>query len=139
MKRFFLFRVGGKDLHLPKTIGAFIVFAGILLFFQSAALMFDSWENIKYVNGCMQSASSIVELGECQQAANEAFSFHVRAEQTHLTNKQFAVALIGPVARMFLWIALMAFGVMVYNTGRLTIPVEESVREIKEKRKRKGK
>jgi len=139
MRKLFLFRIGGRDLHLPKLVGSFIVFAAVLLFFQSAAIMFEGWENIKHVNYCLENAGAGERMEKCQSMAMDAFGFYVRADQGILSNKQFAIAMISPIAEMFFWIAVMVFGVMVYNAGRVVIPVEESVLEIKKKKKGKKK
>ena len=47
------FRVAGRDVHLPKLIGAFILFAALLMFVQASALMFDSWDHLKYYDSCV--------------------------------------------------------------------------------------
>ncbi len=127
MDKLFLFRFAGKNVYLPKLLGSFIVFASVLFFFQSSALMFESWENIKQVNYCLHEAVSGAEIQQCQSMAKNAFGFFVRPNQSVLSNKQFAIALISPIASMFSWIAVLIVGVMVYNLDKAVIPVKESV------------
>ena len=42
-------RVAGQQIQLIKLMGAFVIFAAILMFFMAAAEMFEYWGNIKTI------------------------------------------------------------------------------------------
>ena len=99
MRRILYFRVAGKEVHLPKLIGAFVLFAALLMFIKASATMFDSWDNLKAVNDCLSRAEGEEPFfSTCQGLAKGALDVFVRPGQTTLTNRQFWSALLGPIA-----------------------------------------
>ncbi|MCR4335928.1 MAG: hypothetical protein NUV57_05340, partial [archaeon] len=87
MRRIIYLKIAGKDVHLPKLIGSFIVFAAFLLFVQASASMFDSWDSAKEVDLCLQLAAANearVEPGEsmypeCRGIAKDFLGVSVRS------------------------------------------------------------
>jgi hypothetical protein len=129
------FRLGGRNVHVPKLIGAFLIVAAVLLFVKAGADMFESWDNAKFLNSCLENASSSLSLeGKqmCQQSAYYAGQF-VRLDQKALTSKQTWSMLLGPIAGLFLWAIALIIGLMLYLSGRIIIPIEEAERLVKER------
>src|SRR3989338_4519303 len=58
MTRILYSRVAGRDVHLPKMVGAFIIVATLLMFAQSASNLFDARDVMVYYQGC------ILDLGD---------------------------------------------------------------------------
>jgi len=129
------FRIGSRNVHLPKLIGAFIIVTAVLMFFQAGAVMFESWDNAKFLNNCLQNASAGLSLQDkqvCQQSAYYAGVF-VRLDQKALTAKQFWSMILQPIALLFGWAIVFIIGAMLYLSGRIIVPIEEAERIIKEK------
>lgn len=135
------FRIGGRSVHLPKLVGAFIIVAALLMFFNAGAQMFESWDNAKFLNTCLENSSASLSFSDkltCQQSAYYAGTF-VRLDQKSLSAKQFWSMILQPIANLFLWAVVLVIGVMLYLSGKLIIPVEEAERDFKEKAKPKRK
>lgn len=126
------FRIAGRDVHLPKLIGSFVLFAALLMFFQAGAVMFDSWDNLKDIQNCLdavQTNSTTIDV--CQRSAYYAFDdMYIRANQTELTSRQVGAALLKPIAWLFFWAVVFILGIMFYRSGTIVIPIEESIKEI---------
>jgi len=140
-RRVMYFRVGGRDVHLPKLVGAFVLLAALLLFVQSSAKMFESWDNLKVISACIDSANdysdNIAEMTYCQDQAEKSLDLFVRIDQDKLTMKQFFGVLLGPIASVMVWLAALFIGWIIYRSGDLVLPIEETIRDVPERRRRK--
>lgn len=117
------FRFGGREVHMPRLIGAFILFSALLFFVQASAQMFNSWDNIKEVNQCL--ASPDFSRAFCQEAAQKSIGLYVSLGQEELSLRQFWSVILGPMATVLFWLAVLFLGWMVYRTGDLVLPIEE--------------
>jgi len=145
MRRIIYFRAAGRDVHIPKLIGSFVIFAALLMFVQSSATMFDSWETAKEVNGCLAEASANLDrlepgnnvYPECQAIARDYLDVRVHDGQTKLSTRQFWSGLLSPVASLLIWLAVLFVGYVLYRTGDLVVPIEETIRNVPDVSKRK--
>ena len=134
MKRMLMYSFSSKNLQLVRMLGAFLFFAGLLMFFQAGVRMFETWENIKVVNNCIiSSGSDLSFIGTCQQIAKDSMGIYFRPDQSKLGIRQLYSAVAPDVANLFIWIAVLMFGYGLYTSIKVTIPVEE---EIKRKNKK---
>lgn len=126
-----LFRIGSRDVHLPKLLGAFIMIGSILMLLQSLTLMFDSWENVKAIHSCIDAANSgTATIQECQTQAYYAFNILLKASQYRLTDLQITSGLIPPIANVFFWVAVFIIGMVFYRSWKIAIPIEEQTYEL---------
>jgi len=140
MRRLIYLRIGGRDVHMPKLIGAFVIFAAFLLFVQASAEMFDSWDSAKEVNRCLQVAAANNAREEpgpdlypdCRRLAVDYLDMAVRTGQEELTLRQFWGSLLGPIASVLIWLAVLFVGLIFYRSGELVLPIDETIREIPE-------
>ncbi|MCR4369302.1 MAG: hypothetical protein NUV67_05345 [archaeon] len=137
MRRIIYFRVAGRDVHMPKLIGSFIIFAAFLMFVQASAAMFDSWDNLKYYDSCIQRIDGDASLSDqrlsfnsCAETLHRSTGIVVREESARLTVRQFWFGLLGPIASILFWLAVLFIGMNLYRTGDLIIPIEETIREV---------
>ncbi len=145
MRRIMYFRVAGRDVHLPKLIGAFILFASLLMFVQSSAQMFDSWDNLKHYDSCILKINSNAsldgqraEFNSCSDTLYKATGIVVREDVPKLTARQFWSGLLGSIASLLFWLAILFVGYVLYRSGDLVIPIEERiVTEPEHQRKRR--
>ncbi len=139
MRRIILLKVAGRDVHLPKLIGAFILFAALFMFIKCSAEMFDSWDNLKYVETCLADvdASAPAELQkaaimDCRETLYKNTGIYLKEGQGKPTSRQFWSVLLEPIAAILFWLAILFVGWVFYRTGELIVPIEESVRELPE-------
>lgn len=119
-----VFKIAGESLDLIRLIGAFVIFASVLMFFHSASLMFESWTNIKMVNNCLLVANGETSFFEkCNNMSVSALNVSVRPDESALNGKQLYSALAPPIANMFFWIAMLLFGILLYNFRKFFIPL----------------
>lgn len=135
MRRIIFLRFAGRDIHVPKLIGAFILVAAFLMFLSAGALMFESWENITNARDCLKAAALEPSfIPSCQALAKDSLNVYVRPDQTSLTLKQISMGLLPPIAMTFFWLAILLLGVLFYRSGSLVIPIEETIRELRERK-----
>ncbi|MFH1256050.1 MAG: hypothetical protein V1494_02025 [Candidatus Diapherotrites archaeon] len=139
LKRVVNWRIAGKDVHIPKLIGAFLLFAAIILVVKGGTDMYTSWDNVKAVNTCLSSFDKepwenlqSYAFFDCQQMAGN-LGFSVSVSQDSLTPRQMGSALLGPIAAFFFWLAVLIGVYLFYRTGELVVPLEESVQRIRKK------
>lgn len=135
MRKIMFFRFGSRYVHLPKLIGAFLIASAVLLFFAAGAQMFDSWDTAKFLNKCLDNKADY-GFSDCQNTANSS-GLTIRPDQSRLSGEQYASLLLRPIAELFAWAVLFIIGIILYLTGKLVIPVEQTVREISEKKRRR--
>lgn len=130
MRRVMYYSLAGRDVHISKLIGAFIIVVALLLFFKSGANMIDSWDNVKFVNACLKNVAGDEEkFIVCQDQALKSLDVYIRPGQDELNTKQFAMALLSPIAWLLFWIVVLILGLFFYRTGAFQIPIEERAAE----------
>ncbi len=131
------FKVAGKNVHLPKLIGAFILVAAVLMFIKASAVMTDSWDTVKFINKDCLTTPDKYSFDDCGKIAS-SMDITLRPDQAKLTQNQIWSSLFGPIASMFFWVAILVIGLVIYKTGDLVIPIEETIKELPVKKKKKG-
>lgn len=128
------FRFGGKDVHMPKLIGAFILMAAFLMFVRSSAVMFGSWDQIKTVEKCISDSwpNDFAQFNDCRERFYRNTGVYLATGQAKLANTETAAVIIGPIAELLFWAAILFVGYMLYRTGDLILPVEERWRDYAE-------
>lgn len=161
MRRLIFLKVAGKDVHLPKLVGALILTVAVLMFVKASADMFDSWDNMKAFESCMGSVGKCDttpaddiwtvqdpcqenewqdDYDACRYDLYDATGTFLRSGQTKLTSRQFWSGLLAPIAGFFFWLAMLFVGWVLYKSGQLVLPIEETVRILGEKKgKKRGK
>jgi hypothetical protein len=166
------FSIAGKDFHIVKLAGAFIIFGAVLMVLNAAATMIDSWSTVKNYRSCVEEAKynlSVPELVKAQYKKDQASGKTIREEtneiyvsplgatvghlklmdckdtlykktgiklgpnEDELTARQFFAALLAPIAKLFFWLAVVLFGFVFYNAGRLAPTKQEEKKHKKSK------
>lgn len=94
--------------------------------------MFDSWDNLKEIQACLDAVkSNATTINVCQQQAFYAFdNLAIRANQQEFTSRQVGAALLGPIANLFWWATVFIVGLIFYKSGSLVVPIEENIRTV---------
>ncbi|MFH1752284.1 MAG: hypothetical protein ABH821_05100 [archaeon] len=131
MKRMIYFRLGSKNVHLPKLVGAFVFIAAVLFFLVSGAAMFETWDNIKETKECLSAnVNDPIQFNQCKDNALDSLGIHIRSDQRTLSFEQYSMALLKPIAFWLLWIAGVLIGLIIYQSGKMMIPIEQTIREL---------
>ena len=126
MRRVLYYSLGGKNIHLSRLLGAFVIFVALIMFFNSGAQMIDSWDTIQFVNNCLGTAEGDLDaFAVCQDNALKALEVYVRPGQSELNSKQFAMSILPPIAWVLFWMIMLALGLSFYRTGKFVIPIKE--------------
>ena len=133
------FRIGSSDVQLPRLIGAFVLFAALILFVRAGANMFDSWDALKNYPSCISSIGSendsVAQMKylDCKDSLYRITGLQLKGDQDRISSRQFWFALLGPIADLFAWAVVFLLGVVFYRTGHIVIPIEQVVKDIPEK------
>lgn len=136
--------IGGKNFQLPKLIGAFLVFGAVLMLFLGVAQMFNVWDSLKSYPVCISDAidpsnSDLVlaqqKYTDCREILYRTTGIQMLSTQVDLTLRQYWGALIAPITGIFMWAIIFFLGIMLYNTGKIFIPVQSAIPEPQKKKK----
>jgi len=136
MKRIMFFKIGGDKLHLPRLIGAFIIFAALLMFVRAGGEMFDSWDAVQNYPDCLSTIDSTDETAvqlqylDCKDSLETMTGLSIRGGQWDLTQRQFWSAFLYPIANLFFWAAIFLVGTIFYKSGTIIIPIEQSIKDV---------
>jgi hypothetical protein len=105
-----------------KLAGAFFVVAAVLMVAQSAYQIFVTVQKATYA----QLNPSLIPalFGWAIGAAPGGFG--------HFTSQDVLGVLLGPVAAFLFWLGVMVVAIMVYQAGKVVLPVEEYEQKISE-------
>lgn len=139
MRKLIYIKFAGKEIHMPKLIGAFILLAAALMFVKASADMFNSWDALRESEKCIARISTSLpeeitekETQKCRDALYYNTGVYLNEGTGKPTSRQFWGALLGPIASVLLWLAVLFFGWILYRTGELVLPIQEDIREINE-------
>ena len=134
MRKLFYSRVAGRNVHLPKMVGAFIIVATILMFAQSASSLFDARDVMVYYQTCITDLGKTADILQqhsqfefCSNQLYNATGLVVRADSPMLTYRQFFIGLSGKLAALLFWLAVLIAGYFLYRSDRLLAPIESAV------------
>ena len=127
MHRVIWLSVGGKKLHLIKLAGAFIVIAGILMVAQSAYNLFLTVDKILYVQ-------TIIDDQQRSFYISQLFGWSTAAPYS-FTKEDVIGVLLAPIAGFLFWLGLTVVAIMVYQSGKVILPIEEYEQKIREHHK----
>ncbi len=117
-----LFYFGKSRLFPPKLIGAFIIVLAIVMFIVAAGKMFDSWDTMKKYPDCLQKIGlstdtmAMMQYLECKDSLYRITGLQLRPDQQRITQRQFVVTLLKPIAELLFWAAVCVLGLFLYNT-----------------------
>ncbi len=118
MYRVFWLKVGGRRFHLLKLAGAFLVFAFILKALEAAYEIFVT-------------ANKAVFAQIRPDLIGSLFGWSIGAPY-NFTTEDFVGVMLGPVANFLFWLGLAVVAMMLYQAGKVVLPVQEYEQRITE-------
>ncbi len=107
-------KIGGKRFHLLKLAGAFFVFAAVLKVAEAAYQIFVSANKAVYAQIDPTLIPHLFGWAMGAQPSGGAF----------LTEDVVGV-LLGPIATFLFWLGIAVVAIMIYNSGKVVLPIEE--------------
>ncbi len=118
MHRIIWLSVGGRRFHLLKLSGAFFLFAFVLKALEAAYMVFVTVNKAIYAQA---RPELIVQL----------FGWSISAPY-NFTGEDVVGVVMGPIAAFLFWLALATAALIVYQTGKIVVPLEEYEKDIPE-------
>ncbi len=122
MHRILWLRIGGRRFHLLKLAGAFFVFAFVLKSLEAAYQIFVT------VNKAIFAQAKPELIGQL-------FGWAIAAPYSFSSEDLLGV-LLGPVATFLFWLGLAVVALIVYQSGRVILPIEEWEQGVSEHHRR---
>ncbi|MFH1780104.1 MAG: hypothetical protein ABH803_03085 [Candidatus Micrarchaeota archaeon] len=112
--RIFWLRIGGKNLHLLKLVGAFFTLGAVLKVAESAYNIFVTVEKAR---AAMLNPQLVGQL----------FGWSINSDfvSSTFTNEDFLGVMLGPVATFLFWLGIAFVAFVIYQSGRVIVPIEE--------------
>ncbi len=107
-------KVGGKRLHLLKVAGAFFVFAAVLKLAQS---LYDVFVTVEKARAALLRPELVPQLF--------GWSIDSNALVYSFSYEDFLGVMLGPVAVFLFWFGMAVVALMIYNAGKIIVPLEE--------------
>ncbi len=122
--RILWFSLGGKRFHLLKLAGAFFIFASVLKVAESAYQIFVTANKAVYAQIDPTLIPHLFGWAMGAQPAGGAF----------LTEDLIGV-LLGPIAVFLFWLGIAVVAIMIYQSGKVIVPIEEYETVVKDQHK----
>ena len=99
-------KIGGRQLHLVKAAGAFFIFASVLKLAQSLYELLGGVDVVK----------TLLSRGWILGPHQVVLPF---------TNEDALALLLGPTATFLFWVGVTFVAILIYQSGKVIMPVEE--------------
>jgi len=107
-------KIGGKRLHLLKVAGAFFVFAAVMKLAQS---LYDIFVTVEKARAALLRPELVPQLF--------GWSIDSNALIYSFSYEDFLGVMLGPVAVFLFWFGMAVVALMIYNAGKIIVPLEE--------------
>lgn len=111
--------LGGKRLHLLKLAGALFLFAAIL---KVAGAAYDIFVTV----------NKVVYAQVRPELTGQLFGWSIGAPYSFAIPEDAVGVLMGPIAAFLFWVGIAVIAVMIYQAGKVIVPLEEYEHNIRE-------
>lgn len=118
MHRMIWLKLGDRRFHLLKLAGAFFVFSFVLKALEAAYMVFVTANKAIYA----QIRPDLI---------GQLFGWSIGAPYS-FTQEDFLGVMLGPVANFLFWLGLAVVALMIYQAGKVVLPLEEYEQQISE-------
>lgn len=108
-------------MHLLKTAGAFFVFASVLKLAESLYQIFVVLEKAR---AAMIRPELTAQLFGWSTGSNAIMPL--------FTNEDFLGVMLGPMATLLFWFGLAVVALLIYQSGKVIVPIEEYEQKVSE-------
>jgi len=112
MKRIVWWKIRSEKIRMFKLIGAFLMSAAVLMVFSSLYHIILVVDKARMATNSCETSMAL--FGWSRGCPEQGFIW-----------EDIVGVLLGPTAEFLFWLAIVIVGMMVYQTGQFTIPIEE--------------
>ncbi|MFH1056361.1 MAG: hypothetical protein V1717_01025 [Candidatus Micrarchaeota archaeon] len=123
LHRIFWLSVSGKRMHLLKLAGAFFVLFAVLMVANSAYNVFVTVDKIQ---------TAVLEPKMSQQL----FGWALSATKNEFSSEDALGILLAPIAWFMFWLGVAVMSLIIYQSGKVVVPIEEYEQNLGERHKR---
>jgi hypothetical protein len=123
MHRIFWLTVSGRRMHLLKLAGAFFVLFSILMVANAAYGVFVTVDKIN-------AATLNPQLSE------QLFGWALSAGRSEFSSEDVLGIILAPIAWFMFWLGIATLSLIVYQSGKVVVPIEETEQVLGERHKR---
>lgn len=116
MHRIVWLRYGNRRIHMLKLVGSFFILASILKVFESVyniVLVMN-----KAILAQVSSAQATQLFGGCVNCTGPI--------GPGFSGEDLLGVMLGPIAALLFWLAVVAIGIMIYQSGKVFMPIENA-------------
>ncbi len=124
LRKILWLQIGDRKLHLLKVAGAFFLFSAMLKLAESLYWIFVTVEKAR-------AASIRPEL------VTQLFGWTIESNAVvhSFTSEDWVGVLLGPIAAFLFWFGLTIVALMIYQSGKVVLPIEEYEQKISDHHK----
>ncbi|MBI5635387.1 hypothetical protein HY993_00295 [Candidatus Micrarchaeota archaeon] len=111
MRKMIWLKVGGRHFHLLKLTGAFLMFAFLLKVAEAAYQIFVTVNKAIYA----QARPDLVP---------QLFGWSINSPAS-FTGEDVLGVLMGPIGNFLFWLGLVTAALIIYQSGKIIVPIEE--------------
>ncbi|MDN5358550.1 MAG: hypothetical protein PWP76_393 [Candidatus Diapherotrites archaeon] len=140
MKEMLTVRVKGRYLVVPKLVGAFFVVVAALMLVYASLDAVTAWDRVQDVRSCASGIYSdeekIVDTYQLCVLKGMAAGVYVYPPQrfdggkSAVPDEELWAVMMPKLAAWLFWVLVLILAVLLYQWGKLVIPVEEQVQEV---------
>lgn len=123
MHRIFWLTVSGRRMHLLKLAGAFFVLFSVLMVANSAYNVFVSVDKIN-------AATLNPKLSE------QLFGWALSSGRAEFSSEDALGIILAPIAWFMFWLGISVVSLIVYQSGKFVVPIEETEEMITDRHRR---
>ncbi len=116
------FYFGKSRIFLPRLLGSFILLLAVVMFVVSSGHMFDSWDAMSKYPACVSQIGTqtnqvaMLQYLDCKDSLYNITGLQLRPDQPRITERQFTITLLLPIAELLFWAAIFVLGLFLYKT-----------------------
>ncbi len=140
MRHLLTIEIGDRYLIIPKLVGTMLIVVSVLMLLGATADIFQTWDHVKDIyNKCL---GSVLSMGTTDPIAREvryqtcilkgiATGIYVYRPEDGVIDAMRAEAfkaLVPKIAAWLFWVLVLIVAIIIYQTGKLLVITEETVK-----------
>ncbi len=139
MREMLTVNVKGRYVVVPKLIGAFFIIVSALMLVYASLDAVTAWDRIKDLRSCVSgiySADNVVQAYSTCVLKGISAGVYVYTPNmknpgiSAVPDEEFWAVMTPKLAAWLFWVVILIVSILVYQWGKLVIPVEERVTEV---------
>ena len=139
MKEILTVHVKGRYIVIPKLIGAFFIIVAALMLVYASLDAVTAWDRVKDIRSCVAGIYSaddpVAAYQTCIMKGMAAGVYvytpeRLSPEKAAVPDEEFWAVMMPKFAQWLFWVVILIIAILMYQWGKLVIPVEEKVTEV---------